>query len=210
MFCIYCGKGNRGCTTRTRNKTVMNHCFSRVPFFTSQKEKKKKRLSLRQRDRQESSRLKQNRNKKKTAGKNGELFPAKKPRTPISLSPLTLQQSSLSGFLSPMSDLTHFPDPPILLRSSSRPERRRETVGDRHRSRKSSGQQAIHAAAAFGKNKRREEWRAAQREAGRGGRDKGARAACACACFGFAVGDGVGVGAAGGAGGWAGREALGF
>jgi len=188
----------------------MNHCFSRVPFFTSQKEKKKEKVESAAARQTGVIQIKAKQKQKKTAGKNGELFPAKKPRTPISLSPLTLQQSSLSGFLSPMSDLTHFPDPPILLRSSSRPERRRETVGDRHRSRKSSGQQAIHAAAAFGKNKRREEWRAAQREAGRGGRDKGARAACACACFGFAVGDGVGVGAAGGAGGWAGREALGF
>lgn len=67
-------------------------------------------------DRQEPFRLKTK--TKKTAGKNGGTISGEKRRTPISFPRLTLQSSFSGCFLSPISDLTHFPDPPIPLRSS--------------------------------------------------------------------------------------------
>lgn len=67
-------------------------------------------------DRQEPFRLKTK--TKKTAGKNGGTISGEKRRTPISFPRLTLQSSFSGCFLSPISDLTHFPEPPIPLRSS--------------------------------------------------------------------------------------------
>lgn len=62
---------------------------------------------------------------------------------------LTLLQSSLSGFLSPMSDLTHFPDPPISSPSRSStprtaqerqpPERRKGTREKKRHTEEESG-----------------------------------------------------------------------
>jgi hypothetical protein len=67
-------------------------------------------------DRQEPFRLKTK--TKTTAGKNGGTISGEKRRTPISFPRLTLQSSFSGCFLSPISDLTHFPDPPIPLCSS--------------------------------------------------------------------------------------------
>ena len=121
------------------------------------------------------------------------IYPQKRWLIKIAFS-LTLQ-SSFSGFLSPISDLTHFPDPPICSVPPHQEQRRRRdecfsqaAVGDGHKNTKRSGTPRGGSL-----------WQDQEREAG-GGVEGSARQRAACACFGFAVGRSVGWGQQGGAG----------